>query len=179
MREKALTPKCLLPVFMPDVTRVGPLWLSPVPRIWKLKDGTNRAITLDWVIWMDEHGRVFRIPPGFVIDGVSLFWPLTLIWDRWDERTLREAALHDFRYCMFDWFRDWPDTQKSADKDLLLGMEVGLPSRAHPYFIAVRFGGYTVYQHQVNEELVGQWLDVVEYPEQLDAWIKGVIDSNK
>jgi hypothetical protein len=58
-------------------------------------------------------------------------------------------------------------------------MKMSLPSRAHPYFIAVRFGGYSVYSKQVNEELVGQWLSFVDYPEQLDAWIDGVIAADK
>lgn len=176
--KRNLIPKSILPIFQSDPTQVGPRWLTPVPRIYKLKDGC-RAITLDPVSWLDKYGRSFYIPAGFLIDGVSLFWPLTLVWDRWDKRTLREATLHDFRYCMFDWLKCWPDTQKNADADLLAGMKMSLPSRAHPYFIAVRFGGYSVYSKQVNEELVGQWLSFVDYPEQLDAWIDGVIAADK
>jgi hypothetical protein len=175
--NKIVIPKCLLPIFLSDPAQVGPRWLTPVPRIHKLKG--NRAITLDPVAWLDKYGRYFYVPAGFLIDGVSLFWPLSLIWDRWDKRTLREATLHDFRYCMYDWLKQWPDTQKDADKDLLAGLKMGCPDRDHAYFIAVRFGGYSVYSKQVNEELVGQWLSFVDYPEQLSAWIDGVIAADK
>lgn len=174
-------PACLLPVIPSSPVIMNPTWLSPLPKIFKLKSGL--AITLDNLFWRDALGQLWVCRKGFLTDGASVPWVLRWLWSRWDESTLRPAIIHDMRYSLHDYFKDWHkyDNQKMADRSLLDGMKIDCPSRAHKYYIGVRLFGRSVYEHINEEKLMLEWIDVLreDSEEALDAWILGVINADK
>jgi hypothetical protein len=171
---KRATPKSLLPFWPVCVVKNKPCWLTEIPRIHRLKAGG--ALLLDDVSWRSRHGLISNAKRGLFFDGMS--YPFFAPWDKYDPITIREAALHDDHYCLYDWCFDWPMRQKDVDIDLLDGLKIGCPRRAHTIYIIVKLAGYSVWAHPSYSKMIEQWLSVVDYPEQLDAWIQGVIAND-
>ncbi len=172
-------PWALLPHACDDPAIRGPAWLTPPPRIYRLKRGG--AITLSTVSWLDRNNAKWDTPPGFHFDGMSYPWLTRLLfgWDKWAEDTLRTAVNHDKNYTMFDFYgKLWPCSQVKADRDLLAGLKLEQPQGSHMKYIGVRIGGYSVWTKDGRHPLVADWLNYVDYPEHLDSWIRAIIEKN-
>lgn len=172
-----MTPRVLLPVWPTFIKQNSPAWFTDKPRLFPFKSGG--AMTLDTVMWRDRKGRMWTVPKGFVTDGMS--YPFFMAWflDKYDKSTIRTAIVHDCHYCLYDYCHDWLDERRNFDRDLLDGLLIDRPRWARVDYIGVSFGGYSVWTHKSHEDLVEHWLEVVDYPTQLDAWIQGVVDSER
>jgi hypothetical protein len=173
------TPKCLQPVVPEFLKKNSPAWFSGVPKLFPLRDKT--AMTLHSLSWRDRYGVFWTVPKGFITDGASVPWLLRWLWNPWDEATLRPAIIHDMRYMLHDYAKDWPtfDFQKRADLSLLDGMKIDCPQRARTYYIAVRLVGRAVYEHISYEQRMKEWLQVVCEPDKLNDWILKTIETDR
>lgn len=179
MNYPAKVPFALLPHLHNDPTIRGPAWLTPPPWIRRLRHGG--AITLSLVSWLDCNNARWDTPPGFYFDGMSYPFLTRLIfrWDKWARDTLRTAANHDKNYTLFDFYgKLWPCSQVKADRDLLAGLKLEQPQGDHLKYIGVRIGGYSVWTKDGRHPLVAEWLNYVDDPVELRAWIETVIERD-
>jgi len=174
-------PKILLP-FLPEHPIIGhPYFLTPAPRLHRLKNGL--AITLDMLVFRDSRGYIWTVPAGFLTDGASIPWFLRWLWSPWDEKTLRPAIIHDLRYSLYDYFFEWPnfDNRHAADNGLYEGMKLDCPRRAGKYRFAVSMFGRSVYEHKDENATMLEWFDVLRkdnVPE-LNKWIQEKIETDE
>lgn len=175
MRDNLPIPVCLLPVWSDPLVVGRPLWLTSPPHLFFYD--LDRAITLDDVRFRDRYGMIWTVKRGFPNDGMS--YPFFITWGKFDQLTLRSGVTHDFRYSMRDYFYFWFDTFARANEGFSDGLGAECPERRRICLAGVKLGGYSVWEHKSREKMMEQWLSVVDYPTQLDAWIQGVIAANK
>ena len=99
---------------------------------------------LIWEQGMLGSGRIIAIPIGFVFDGASIPWPLSIVLHRWG-RWRRAAGLHDYLY---DLIREgaphgYAPTRKDADSEFYDAMLASGCWRvtAFTFLLAVRVFG--------------------------------------
>lgn len=170
-------PPILLPVKPLDPKIGAPAWMTPPPRICRLKRGD--CISLDDVKWRDRYGGYRLTPRGFPNDGMSYGWLVRMLtgWDNYDENTIRSAITHDCPYSMHDHLCNWSLPRKKVDIDLLDGLRNDRdPSFAWIKYRAVRRIGWIPWGIVTEDELVKQWiLCLWEGDKILDEWIAKVI----
>ena len=169
-------PPVLLPRLPANPVIGAPAWLSPIPRICRLKRGD--CISLDDVVFRTRKGYIRTTPRGFPNDGMSYGAVVRLltVWDNYDPETLRSGITHDCPYSMHDHLCHWPITRKEADIDLLDGLHCEIDSWAWIKYRVVRRVGWIPWGIKTRDPLVVEWIECLyKGGPALDKWIKKVI----
>lgn len=150
----------------------APQFCTAPPRMHFLD--RDLAITLGEVVYRDRYGRIWRIPAGAPVNGMSYVWPASWIWDRWAEATLQPMILHDVSYGCHDYMRGWDYDRREIDLNLVDGLRVTDPAGARLRFLAVRLGGEGVWREKKPDELFERWLEAVAAG-RLEEFIEGTM----
>lgn len=118
-------------------------WASPIPSMTPVKPNLMRLD--DPVVWVEDGGKCFVVPAGFITDGASLPWLVTAIWDRWEPKTLRSSILHDYSYSTKSM-----GTKEQVDQRFLRGLQADKWPHALAYYRAVKWAGLYAWMLQRN-----------------------------
>jgi hypothetical protein len=115
----------------------GGFWLTGEPRLELVRPGI--FMTLDPLVWFDyAQGINITVPAGFYTDGASLPHLLTVVWDRWDPRTVKASILHDYGYSLHS-----VGTRAQVDKRFYYGLVEDDWKHATLWYRTLRiFGGF-------------------------------------
>lgn len=134
----------------------SPGWLTRCPRLEFVEK--KYAVTADAIAFRDRWGRIWTIPERFPTDGMSYPWPIKIWRDRYDQRTLQAAIMHDFLYVMHDYIDGWPCRRAMADLMFLDGLYEIAAWRRRLYYTAVRIAGRPVWDHKRYDDYMADWI---------------------
>jgi hypothetical protein len=119
------------------------VWVTDIPHLQPI--APNRMMLQSCVIWLDDKGKSWRVPAGFITDGASLPWIVTAIWDRWEPKTLQASILHDYGYTT-----QMLGTKEEVDERFYRGLLASKWKHAKTYYRAVKHMGWYAWNLQRN-----------------------------